>query len=124
MNEPLGKLHFALTIVTVIVHVRGAAGARLRRACSAASPIPSAYAFLRPLMPLNRWSRVAAFVMGAAQLLFVVNFFYSLWRGPKAPPNPWEVGTLEWTLTSPPPHHNFAEIPRVLVVPTSSAIPR
>ena len=68
---------------------------------------PSAYAFLRPLMPLNRMIRAPAFVMGAAQLLFVVNFFYSLFWGPKAPANPWEVGTLEWTVASPPPHHNF-----------------
>jgi len=112
MNEPLGKLHFALTLVTVIVTfglqlVLGYAGMQRRLAD------PSAYAFLRPLMPLNRVVSQAAFVMGAAQLLFVVNFFYSLFRGPKAPANPWQVGTLEWTVPSPPPHHNFDELPRV-----------
>ncbi len=67
MNEPLGKLHFALTLVTVIVTfglqlVLGYAGMQRRLAD------PSAYAFLRPLMPLNRVVSQAAFVMGAAQL--------------------------------------------------------
>ena len=116
MNEPLGKLHFGLTLVTVIVTfglqlVLGYAGMQRRLAD------PSAYAFLRPLMPLNRVVSQAAFVMGAAQLLFVVNFFYSLFRGPKAPANPWQVGTLDWTVPSPPPHHNFDELPRVYVGP-------
>ena len=55
----------------------------------------------------------AAFVLGAAQLLFVVNFFWSLWRGPVAPANPWQVGTLEWSVPSPPPHDNFDELPVV-----------
>ena len=39
--------------------------------------------------------------------MFVWNFFYSLKRGKPAPANPWQVGTLEWTVASPPPHHNF-----------------
>jgi cytochrome c oxidase subunit 1 len=116
MNEPLGKLHFALTFVTVIVTfglqlLLGYAGMQRRLAD------PSAYAFLRPLMPLNRVVSLSAFVMGAAQFLFVGNFFYSLFRGPKAPANPWQVGTLDWTTPSPPPHHNFDVIPQVFVGP-------
>jgi cytochrome c oxidase subunit 1 len=55
--------------------------------------------------------------MGAAQFLFIGNFFYSLRWGPKAPANPWQVGTLEWTVPSPPPHHNFDVIPQVFVGP-------
>ena len=53
-------------------------------------------------------------MLGAAQLVFVWNFFVSLRRGKPAPANPWEVGTLEWTLPSPPPHHNFDVIPTVV----------
>jgi cytochrome c oxidase subunit 1 len=75
---------------------------------------PSAYEFLRPLFPWNRLITQAAFVLGAAQLIFVVNFFWSLARGRAAPPNPWEVGTLEWTLPSPAPPHNFERLPVVL----------
>jgi cytochrome c oxidase subunit 1 len=33
--------------------------------------------------------------------------------GKKAEANPWKVGTLEWTLSSPPPNYNFDEIPVV-----------
>jgi cytochrome c oxidase subunit 1 len=116
MNEPLGKLHFALTVSTVIVTfglqlLLGYAGMQRRLAD------PSAYSFLRPLLPLNRVVSTAAFVMGASQILFVVNFFYSLFRGPRASANPWQVGTLEWTVASPPPHHNFDRIPQVFVGP-------
>ncbi len=116
MNEPLGKLHFALTLTTVIATfglqlLLGWAGMQRRLAD------PSAFAFLRPLIPLNNLVSTFAFIMGAAQILFVVNFFYSLFRGPRAPANPWEVGTLEWTVTSPPPHHNFDKIPVVFVGP-------
>jgi cytochrome c oxidase subunit 1 len=37
-----------------------------------------------------------------------------VFRGRKAPANPWEVGTLEWQIPSPPPHHNFDVIPNVI----------
>ncbi|MGH9302308.1 MAG: cytochrome ubiquinol oxidase subunit I, partial [Acidimicrobiales bacterium] len=36
------------------------------------------------------------------------------WRKPiRAGDNPWDGGALEWATTSPPPHHNFASLPRV-----------
>ena len=56
---------------------------------------------------------ISAILMGLFQIVFVVNFLYSLWKGAKAPSNPWNVGTLEWTLPSPPVHHNYDEIPVV-----------
>jgi cytochrome c oxidase subunit 1 len=116
LNERLGQLHFAITFVTLLTTfglqlVLGLAGMPRRLVD------PSAYAFLRPLLPLNRWVTRSAFVMGFGQLVFVVNFFYSLWRGPKAGPNPWQVGTLEWTVPSPPPHHNFDQLPVVKAGP-------
>src|SRR5262249_35240349 len=78
---------------------------------------PSVYEFLRPLLPLNQLISRAGFVLGAAQLIFVVNFFWSLWRGRVAPANPWQVGTLEWSVPSPPPHHNFDALPVVTLGP-------
>jgi cytochrome c oxidase subunit 1 len=112
MNEPLGKVHFWLTIVTLTLVFAGqlALGyAGMQRRLYD----PSAYEFLRPLAAWNRAISQAAYVLGAAQLLFVANFFWSLWRGKPAPANPWQVGTLEWTVASPPPHHNFDDIPTV-----------
>jgi cytochrome c oxidase subunit 1 len=113
MSEPLGKLHFWLTIVTLNLVfcgqlALGYAGMQ-RRLYD-----PSVYEFLRPLFPWNRLISHAAFVLGAAQLVFVVNFFWSLRRGRPAPVNPWQVGTLEWTIPSPPPPHNFERVPVVL----------
>jgi len=48
-----------------------------------------------------------------AQLPFVVNFFWSLKRGTQAKDNPWHANTLEWSVSSPPPHDNFERTPRV-----------
>jgi cytochrome c oxidase subunit 1 len=113
MNETLGKLHFWLTIVPLNVVFCGmlAIGyAGMQRRLYD----PSVYELFRPLFPLNRLISQAAFLLGAAQLLFVWNFFWSLRRGPRAHANPWEVGTLEWTVPSPPPHDNFERIPAVL----------
>jgi cytochrome c oxidase subunit 1 len=56
---------------------------------------------------------VSAFCLIAAQLLFIVNFFWSLWRGREAGDNPWEANTLEWITPSPPPHGNFSATPTV-----------
>ena len=53
-------------------------------------------------------------MLGAAQILFLVNFFASIWLGPKAGVNPWNATTLEWTVPSPPGHGNFGpELPVV-----------
>jgi len=43
----------------------------------------------------------------------VVNFFWSLFAGERAPDNPWHANTLEWATASPPPHGNFAFVPMV-----------
>ena len=46
-------------------------------------------------------------------LFFFVNIFWSMFAGKKAPGNPWGEGatTLEWTLSSPPPFHQFETLP-------------
>jgi cytochrome c oxidase subunit I len=112
MSERLGKLHFWPTFVAINLVFVGqlligyeGMGRRLYD--------PSAYDFLKPLLPLNRFISHSAYVLGAAQLIFVLNFFSSLRWGTRASKNPWEVGTLEWTVSSPPPYHNFDRIPVV-----------
>jgi cytochrome c oxidase subunit 1 len=65
------------------------------------------------LQPLNQFMTISAILLGLSQFIFVANFFYSLFWGPKAPRNPWHANSLEWTAPSPPPHGNFEEIPTV-----------
>lgn len=74
---------------------------------------PFVYDFMQKLVPMNTFITWSAILMGTAQIIFVVNFIYSLRRGKIAEANPWKVGTLEWTLPSPPKTHNFDEIPIV-----------
>jgi cytochrome c oxidase subunit 1 len=52
--------------------------------------------------------------MAAAQFVFLANFFWSLWKGPKAERNPWQATTLEWMAPSPPPHGNWGDVQPVV----------
>ena len=53
------------------------------------------------------------FLLAAAQIIFFVNMFWSLFMGPRTVKNPWQANTLEWSAPSPPPHGNFEAIPVV-----------
>jgi len=63
--------------------------------------------------PLNLLSTVGGFIFGGAQLLLFVNLFLSQRRGSTSGPNPWDAWTLEWSLPSPPPPHDFDTIPTI-----------
>jgi cytochrome c oxidase subunit 1 len=123
MDERLARAHFAITLVLITLVFSGqllagyaGQGRRLFD--------PYQYDFLRHLRPLNRWTSLGAFLLLGGQLLFVYNFFRSLSAGELAGPNPWRVGTLEWTVASPPPVHNFDVVPAVLRGPHELADPR
>ncbi|MDP6385421.1 MAG: cbb3-type cytochrome c oxidase subunit I [Planctomycetota bacterium] len=112
MSERLGKLHFwlsfvPLVIVFCIMFISGYAGMPRRYYDHTSAE------YLRPLQHLNVATTVSAFLLGAAQLIFVYNFIKSRWWGKPAPQNPWEVGTLDWTIETPVPHYNFKTIPVV-----------
>ncbi len=62
---------------------------------------------------LNMLATIGAFILVAAFLLFIWNLLRSLRSGERAPINPWDAPTLEWSLPSPPPAYNFATIPVV-----------
>jgi cytochrome c oxidase subunit I len=123
MNERLGKVHFWLTFVFIVLvfggqMIVGYAGQQRRLFDAGAS-----YTFLAHLLPLNKATSHAAYALGISQFLFVFNFCWSMWGGKKAEANPWEVGTLEWTVPSPPPHHNYDVIPTVVRGPHEYADP-
>lgn len=108
-NEFLGQLHFWVFFVGVNVmffpmHFLGTQGMPRRY-----PDYPDAYA---------HWNEIATIgymIMAAGMLIFFVNLFWSLFAGKKAPDNPWGEGatTLEWTLSSPPPYHQFETLPKI-----------
>jgi cytochrome c oxidase subunit I len=68
---------------------------------------------------------IAAWVMGLAQIPFIINFFYSIWKGKKIEnDNPWDATTLEWTAPSPPGHGNFLTPPVAYRGPYEYSLPR
>ena len=108
MNETLGKIHFWISLIGVYaifmpMHWLGISGAPRRYAEL------SQFDYLKHLQPLHDFITVAAFITIAAQLIFFFNFFWSMFKGAKAPINPWEATGLEWTIPSPPPHDNFGD---------------
>ena len=54
------------------------------------------YDYLAPVRGHQVYISVLAFIMGAAQLIFLYNFFRSIRKGRVAEPNPWDAATLEW----------------------------
>ncbi len=113
MNDTLGKVHFWLTFVGAYCifmpfHYLGMAG-NVRRYQAFVDD------YLQPLIPLHKFITVAAILTGLAQFIFLYNLIHSRFWGEKAPLNPWEATSLEWsTPSSPPPHNNFgADLPVV-----------
>jgi len=110
MNDTWGKVHFWGTIIPfngifIPLFLLGARGDH-RRIYD--------YRHFPDLMKagmqdLRVFATVCLLVLLAFQVVFLVNFFYSLVRGKKASANPWNANTLEWAAPSPPPHGNFPE---------------
>jgi cytochrome c oxidase subunit 1 len=109
-NEFLGQLHFWVFFIGVNVlffpmHFLGQQGMPRRYPDYA-----DAYA---------HWNQIASTwgysIMAVGMLIFFVNLIWSLAAGRKAAANPWGEGatTLEWTLSSPPPYHQFEQLPKI-----------
>jgi cytochrome c oxidase subunit 1 len=58
-------------------------------------------------------STYGALLLGAGIFLALIVLLYSLFKGKRAPANPWGGATLEWNCTSPPPFYNFERAPIV-----------
>ena len=124
MNELAGKIHFWGTIITfncifIPLFVLGAAGQHRRIYDYGNFPDLALPAF----QDMRVFATASLVVMLFFQIVFLLNFFLSLWRGKRAPLNPWKSNTLEWTAPSPPPHGNFAELPTVYRGPYEYGVP-
>jgi cytochrome c oxidase subunit 1 len=113
MNERLGKIHFVLTLIGVYcifmpMHYLGLAG-NVRRYSTFTDD------YMKGSLPLHRFITIAALFTGAVQLIFLFNLIWSRFRGAKAPDNPWQATSLEWSTTSPPPFDNFGPAGRPVV---------
>ena len=122
MNETLGKVHFVFTwvgfnMVFIPLFLIGLGGGQRRIYMS------SVYTYYKPLQPLHVIATIGLIVIIVGQIPFLVNFFLSMFRGAKAPANPWHANTLEWATDSPPPHENFHTIPTVVRGPYEYSVP-
>jgi cytochrome c oxidase subunit 1 len=68
---------------------------------------PYHYDTFRDLLPLNQFMSWCAFLLVGVQVIFVANFFYSMFFGQRIGRNPWKANGLEWQAPSPPGHGNF-----------------
>ena len=124
-NETLGKLHFWITFLGVYaiflpMHYLGILGVPRRYYALGET------GFIPPSVHLaNEWISIAALIVFAAQGLFFFNMIWSLFRGPRADPNPWGAASLEWqTPQTPPDHGNWgATLPTVYRWPYDYSVP-
>ena len=114
MNSTLGYIHFWVTFVGAYLifwpmHYEGLAGMPRRYLDY------SNWISFNQFGDLNRFISTVAMITFAVQLLFVFNFFYSIFKGRRVMTrNPWGSTTLEWTAPIRPGHGNWpGEIPEV-----------
>lgn len=109
LSEKLGTWHFWLTFIGFnltffVQHFLGLIGMPRR-------------VYTYPDLPgwglMNLISTVGAFILALSVLVFILNVFVTLRRGQPAGDNPWNGWTLEWATSSPPPTHNFEQVPPV-----------
>ncbi len=106
MNKKLGFLHFWLTFVCAYgvffpQHFLGLAGVPRRYYTNSNFPM------FDNLVDINEICTIFAILGALSQLVFLFNFFYSIFRGEKAPQNPWNSNTLEWTTPMANIHGNW-----------------
>ena len=118
MNTRLGYAHFWVTIIGAYgvffpMHFVGLAGAP-RRYYDYSSYSEFDNNSFELMVDLNEIISAFAIIAAVGQVLFLFNFFYSIFRGPKAPQNPWNSTTLEWTTPVEHIHGNWpGELPTV-----------
>ena len=109
LDERLGKWSFWLTVsgfylIFFPMHIAGLMGMPRRG---------QTYQVGIGLELPNLLSTAGAFVMGTGMILLLINLIHGFTRGKLAGNDPWDGRTLEWSVSSPPPHYNFARTPVV-----------
>lgn len=123
MNERLGKIHFWLSLIFMNgiffpMLIQGMAGLSRRLYDQ------RVYEFGKAVQPISEFISWSAWLLAIAQLPFILNFFWSIWKGRKVEnDNPWESTTLEWATPTPPPHGNFIRPPEVYRGPYEYSVP-
>ena len=113
LNKNLGYIHFWVTAVCAYgvffpMHFIGMAGLPRRYYTNTNFPL------FDDLADVNVVITMFAIIGAAFQLVFLWNFFYSIFKGKRAPQNPWRSNTLEWTAPVEHMHGNWpGEIPEV-----------
>ena len=124
MSELLGKMHFWPSLlfmngVFMPMFIQGLAGVSRRLWDGGLE-----YAHASGVFHWNEFMSISAWLLGIAQLPFIINVFYSIFRGEKVDNNPWQATTLEWAAPSPPlPHVNFDTLPTVHRDPYEYSLP-
>jgi cytochrome c oxidase subunit 1 len=122
MSDYWGRVHFWGTIVGMNgvffpMFILGFAGVQ-RRLWD-----PVAQVHNQTVQPMHVVSTISAYLLFLAQIPFIINFFYSIFKGKKSEENPWKATTLDWACPSPPPHGNFEKTPRVYRGPYEYSVP-
>jgi len=124
MNETIGKIHFWFSLVLMNcvfmpMFIQGLAGVSRRLYDGGAQ-----YAHAQPVLVYNKMISMSAWTLGLVQILFIINFIWSIFKGKKVKSdNPWEATTLEWQTPTPPPHGNFLTEPIVYRGPYEYSVP-
>ncbi|MEE9168637.1 MAG: cbb3-type cytochrome c oxidase subunit I [bacterium] len=125
MSDVLGKIHFWGTIVFMNgvfmpMFIQGLAGVSRRLYDGG-----QLYDIAQPVLEWNVFMSVSAWLLGVAQIPFLINLFRSIKKGKKVSANPWEATTMEWTAApSPPiPHGNFPVVPTAYRGPYEYSVP-
>ena len=109
MDETVGKINFWLMFIGMNIaffpmHFLGLDG------------MPRRIYTYDPDMGWNLWnmvSSIGALLVALSVLVFMINAIRSYKKGEVAGADPWDARTLEWSIPSPPPEYNFAQIPTV-----------
>ena len=124
-NELLGKLHFFFSLifmngVFMPMFIQGLAGVSRRLADGGQT-----YAHAADVIYLNEVMSYSAWLLGLAQIFFIVNMIISLFGKKTGEKNPWGATTLDWTDTTSPPlgHGNFEIVPKVYRGPYEYSVP-